>query len=145
MSVRQTSGEELVLEFGHDLDLLLSHRLTQLVGLTLGEAGQLLGQQHDLLLVDRHAVGVVQVLLHVRQVVLDLAPAVLACNEVGDVVHRTRAVEGVHRNEVLEPRRLQLDEPFLHTLGLELEHAYRVAPREQRVGLGIVYRYGVDI
>ena len=47
--------------------LLLTHSLTQGVGLTFGETCQLLRQKHHLFLIDGDAVGVVQILLHVRQ------------------------------------------------------------------------------
>ena len=39
----------------------------------------------------------------------------LALDEVGYVVHRTRTVEGVHGNEVLECTRLQFAQVLLHT------------------------------
>ena len=64
------SVDELVVEGFEDVQLLFSHGFTQLVGLAFGEACELLGQQHDLLLVYRDAVCVLQEFLHFRQVVL---------------------------------------------------------------------------
>ena len=90
---------QLVLEF-------LTHRLTQRVRLAAGEVGQKTRQEHDLLLVDRDAVGVLQVLLHDGNVVHDGTAAVLTGDEVGNIVHRAGPVEGVHGDQVLEGRGL---------------------------------------
>ena len=63
--------DELGLHLVQHVALLLSHRLAQRVGLSPGKAGQLLRQQHDLLLIDRNAVRVLQILLHVGYLVRD--------------------------------------------------------------------------
>ena len=57
-----------------------------------------------------------------------------------DLVHRARAVERDERDEVLELRRLDLLQRLAHALGLELEHADRVAPGHHLVGLLVVER-----
>ena len=49
--------------------LLLSHRLSKAVRFALGEVGELLGKKHDLLLVDRDAVRLLQVFLAGVQIV----------------------------------------------------------------------------
>ena len=119
--------------------LLLAHGLAELVGLALGEAGQLLRQAHDLLLVDRDAVGLLEELLHLGEVVVDLGRVVLARHEVRDVVHRARTVEGVHGDQVLETLGVQADQPLLHAAGFELEDALGVA-----AGVEVVDRRVVD-
>ena len=56
-AVLRAALEELVLEGRHQLVDLLADRLAQIVGLGGREAGELLGDLHVLLLVDRDAVG----------------------------------------------------------------------------------------
>ena len=51
---------------GHDIGLLLTHRLAEVVGFGQLEAGQDVGDPHHLLLIDHHAVGFLQDLLHHR-------------------------------------------------------------------------------
>ncbi len=53
---------------------------------------------------------------------------------------RARAVEGVQRDQVLEPLGLRLPQDVPHARALELEHAQRLALREQLVGLRVVER-----
>ena len=140
IAVRERSAHERLLQRVEHRLLLLSHGLAELVRLALGESGQLLREQHHLLLVDRDAVGFLEILLHVRKVVSDGARVVLAGYELGDVVHWAGPVEGVHGNQILETLRTQLHEPFLHSSGFELEHALGVSPRIELVDLGVVYR-----
>ena len=64
----------------------------------------------------------------------------LAARVGGDLVHRARAVERDERDEVLELGRLDLLERLAHALGLELEHAHRVAAGHHLVGLLVVER-----
>ena len=60
LAARLGAGEELLLLLGHHLELLLAHRLAQHVGLAHGEAGDLDGDLHHLLLVGDDAVGLLQ-------------------------------------------------------------------------------------
>ena len=66
------------------------------------------------------------------------AAAVLAGDEVRDVVHRAGPVEGVHRDQVLEGRGLQLAQVLLHARGLELERPDGAAFAVEAVGRGVV-------
>ena len=86
---------------------LFTHGLSEGVAFASGEAGQLSAQEHHLLLVDGDSVGVLQVFFHLGKVVLDRLDSELAVNEVRDVVHRARTVEGVHRNQVLKALRME--------------------------------------
>ena len=121
VTVLHAAFDELRLHGIYDVLLLLTHRLTQRVALASGEVCQLTAEQHDLLLIYRDAVGVLQVLLHARYVVGDRLLSVLALDERGDVVHRSRTVEGVHGDEVFKYRRVQLAKVFLHSRTLKLE------------------------
>ena len=100
---------------------LLTHCLTQGIGLTAGEVRQQTGQKHHLLLVDGDAVRIFQVFLHYGNIILDRLASPLTVDEVRDIVHRARTIEGVHGYQVLESTRLQLTQVFLHACGLELE------------------------
>ena len=85
--------------------------------------------------------------LELRQLVLDLAPAGLARDEVVDHarLERAGAVERVHRDQVVEPLRLGLAQQLAHARALELEDAVGLAVDEQLIGLRIVERDGVDV
>ena len=117
---------------------LLTHSLTQGIALTTGKVGQLTRQQHHLLLIDGDAIGVLEVFLHAGDVVLDFLATILTGDERRNVVHRSRTVEGVHGNEVLEHRRMKLAEVFLHTCRLKLEGTDGAALLIELVSLGVV-------
>ncbi len=51
-----------------------------------------------------------------------------------DVVHRARSIERDHRDNILEPGRLQLAQGIAHARTLKLEHPCRIAPRHQLIG-----------
>ena len=141
VTVGHSSRHKLVLQGIQHIYKLLSHCLSQGVGLTLGKAGEFLGEKHHLLLINGDSVGVVEVFLHLRQVVLDRLYAQFPVNEIRDIIHRSRPVERIHRNEVLETLRMQLLEPFHHARRFELEHRGSIASAVEFVGRSIVYRY----
>ena len=112
---------EQLLQLLHVGNLLLTHRLTQRVRLSSGEVGEKSGEKHHLLLIDGDTIGILEILLHAGQVVLDLRRISLSCDEVGDIVHRSRAIQRIHSDQVLKDRRLQFTEVFLHTCRFKLE------------------------
>ena len=140
-------GEGDVLGVEHLL-LLLAHRATQQVGVAERVARELLGDLHDLLLVDHQAVGRaedraerldhlgLELALELRVERDRLLLAVLAQREVGVRVdaHRARAVEREGRRDVLEVVGLHQLEQRAHAAAVELEDAEGVAAREQVVG-----------
>ena len=65
----------------------------------------------------------------------------LALDEVGDVLHGSRTVQGIHGYEVLESGGLKLAEIFLHTGRLELERADGASGAVQLIGFGVVDWY----
>ncbi len=87
---------------------LLADRFTQIVGLEEREAGDLLGDLHVLLLVDRDAERRAGDRLQPRIDVRDRLLAVLAPRVTRDVRHRARAVERNERDQIFELRRLDL-------------------------------------
>ena len=124
---------------------LFAHRLAKHVGLTLCKAGQLLRQQHHLLLVDRDSVGLAKVVLHVRQVVGDGLGSVLAANKARNVLNRPRAVQGVHGDQVAKHRRLEVLEVLLHPGRFVLKDADGVSALKELVGGGVVERNRLNI
>ena len=145
MAVLHSTLHELVLELHHHGYLLLTHSLTQLVRLTLGEVRKLSGEKHHLLLVDRDSVGLLEELRHFGQVVGDGLLAEFPGDEVRDVVHRTRTVERIHRDEVSETLRMQFPQPLLHTRRFKLEHDGGVTAAVELVGLPVVLRDGLYV
>ena len=96
-------------------------------------------------MIDGHAVGVLEVFLHHGDVVCHGFLSVLAANELRHVVHRSRTIQRVHRDEVVNHGRLQFTQVFPHTGRLELEYGYRATLLEQLIGQLVVDRYMVDI
>ncbi len=132
---------------GHDLGILLAHGLAQHVRLPHREPGQDRGDAHDLFLVGDDAVGIGEDGRELRQLVLDLGLALLAGDVVVDhaALERSRPVQGVQRDQVVETLRLGLAQQLAHARALELEDAVGLAVAEELVGLGIVERDGVDV
>ena len=105
------------------------------------------GDLHHLLLVGDDTEGLFQDRLGLGQDVLHLLPAQLALDE---LLHhpdreRARAVEGVERRQLLEPRRLGAPQHVAHAARLELEDAVRASVAEQPEDLRVVERNRVEI
>ena len=100
---------------------LLTHGLTQGVGFTAGKVGQQTREQHHLLLINRNAIGIFQILFHDRQIVFDRLTSLFTVDKVGDVVHRSRTIQGIHGNQILERTGFEFAKIFLHTRRFELE------------------------
>ena len=69
----------------------------------------------------------------------------LTIDEVGDVVHRPGTVEGIHRDQILEGRGLELTEVLLHPCRLELEGAHCPSRLIELIGLRVGQRDLVDV
>ena len=137
--------EEFGLHLGDQVAFFLAHRFPQGVGLALGEASQLLAEQHDLLLVHGDAVGLGEVFLTSVEVVLDRLLAVLPADKRRDVLQRTRSVQRVHGNEVRKLSGLEVLEVALHAHGLVLENAHGFSALEEFVGGGVVQGEGLRV
>ena len=143
----ERAGHEGLALLGHDLGILLAHRLAQHVGLPQREAGEHRRHPHDLFLVGDDAVGVGEDRLERGELVLHQAAAGLAI----DVVVHHAALEGagpverVHRDQILEPLRLGAAQDLAHARAFELEDAVGLAVDEQLIRLRIVERDGVDV
>ena len=119
---------------------LLAHGPAQQVGGAERIAGQLLGDLHDLLLVDHDPEGLLQDAFQRRIEVIDRLLVVLARDEARDVVHGPRAKQRDDGDDVLEAVRLEALEHVAHARGLQLEHPHRVAAAEHGVGSRVVQR-----
>ena len=62
----------------------------------------------------------------------------LTTDELRDITHRSRTVEGVHSNEILEHGGFEFAQIFLHALRLKLEGAHGTSLLVEFIGLGIV-------
>ena len=145
MAVLLSTRNEFRLHVVQLVTQFLTHRLTQGIGLTTGEVRQQTRQKHDLLLVDRNAVGILQILLHDGDVILDGLASPLTVDEVGDIIHRTRTVEGIHGNQILESARLQLAQILLHTGRFKLERTDGAAVAIEFIGSRVRNGYLVDV
>ena len=134
-------GDELVALRRHDLRDLLAHRLAEDVGLAQRVPAERLGDQQDLVLVDDDAVRLLQDFLETVVWVLDRRAAVLRLDERVYVLHRAGAVECDHGGDVGDGVRLEIADVAAHATALELEHAERLAGREQFKRAGVVLRY----
>ena len=131
--------EDLALGIHLGLDLL-AHRAAQQIGAAQRVAGELAGDLHHLLLVDDDAIGLLEDRLEQRVQIFGLLDAVLAVDVARDVVHRTRPIERVHRDDVVEAVGLELAQRVAHAAGFQLEHAGGLAPAEQIEGGLVVER-----
>ena len=132
--------DEAVSLLRHLLLDLLAHGAAEQIGLAEREAGEDLRDLHHLLLVDDHAIGLFQDRLDRGMQIVRLLAAVLAVDVAVDVVHRPRPIERDDGDDVLEAVGLQLAQGVAHARTFELEHADRIAARQERVGRGVVER-----
>ena len=122
--VLHTAGHEPGPHLRHHLGLLLAHGLAKEVRLGQGEAGQPLGHQHHLVLVDGEAIGLSQDPFQGGMGVDDGLAAVFAL----DVVlghagfQRAGTVQGQDGDELPELGGLQAPDQGPHPSGLQLEH-----------------------
>ena len=114
MLVLRRALHEAVALLRHLVRVLLAHGAAQQVGLAERVAGEHVGDLHDLLLIDDDAERLVQDLFELRQLVLDLAAAPLALDEVVDhaALDRPGPIERVQRRQVFN--RVGLDSGAAH-------------------------------
>ncbi len=140
------AGEERNLLLGQHFRLLLAHRSTQHVCLAQRIAGEDSRRGLHLLLVDDQTVGLVEHFLkrfgHFGVDWRDLLQTVLALRIVGVRIHihRTWTVQRDQCGNIVEVVRLQRFQQRAHAVGIELEHAERVATGQQVVGGAVVQR-----
>ena len=134
----------LLLSTHHGADLL-AHCLAHNVGLAQRVAGELLGDEEHLVLIDDHAVSLVKDFREVRMRIVDFLKPVLGMNVGWDVLHRAGPVERHHGREVLDRGWSQLLHIPGHPAGFELEHSERLSPGEHVIRPGVSIRQVRDI
>ena len=111
----------------HHVVLFLRHGAAYQVCATEGVARQRLQHLHHLLLIHDAPVGDLEDRLQQGMGVLDPLGVAAVFDVAGDGVHRTGAVEGNHRDEILESGGAQLHQHPLEAARLHLEYAVRFA------------------
>ena len=129
----------------HLLLNLLAHRPAQHVGFAQRIAGERLRDLHHLFLIDDDPEGLAQHRLDHRMDRVRLLVAELARAIGWDVGHRSGAVEGDQRDDVLETVGPHFDEGLAHARAFHLEHADRLAASEHREGLRVVERDRAEV
>ena len=125
--------------------LFLTHSLTQSITFTACEVSQLAWKQHHLLLINSDAIGVLEVFFHARNVVGDERRILFAFDELRNVVHRSRPIECIHRNEVFENSGVELTKIFLHAWRFKLACADGAPLLIELIGEFVVNRDGVEV
>jgi len=137
--------DEFHLQGRHFIDEFFSHGFAELIGLSPCKPCQVAAQKHDLLLIHRNSVGFLQAFFHDGKRIVDGFAAVFTVYELGDVLHRTRSIQGIHGDKVLELGGLQFFKVFLHPVGFELESTHSKAFTKQFVGFHIIDGNSIDI
>ena len=145
MTIFLTLLDELRLHRIYNILLLLTHRLTQGIRLTTSKVGKLTGKKHHLLLIDRDTIRILQILFHTWNIILDFFLSVLSGNKRWDIIHRSRTIERIHRNQVFKDRRLQLAQILLHTRRLKLESTNGLTTLIEFISQRIINRYCIQI
>ena len=123
----------------------LTHRLTQSIRLSTGKIGQQTGQEHYLFLIYSNTVCIFQIFLHYGNIILDRFASVFTIDEIGNVIHRSRTIKGIHGNQVFKSRRLQLPQVFLHAGRLKLERTDRTPVTIELVSSRVFNGNRIDI
>src|SRR5215469_148738 len=141
------AGQEFSALSRHFLFLFLPHGSTEDIGFAKREAGQAVGNLHDLFLIEDDPVGFFEDVFELREFVRDLRLAVLAVDEVIDhaALNGTRTVEGVERGQVFDARGLITAEDVAHAVRFELEDGGGFAARKESVGGFVVESKAVEI
>ena len=146
-AIAQGALEEDLALLGHLLGLFLAHCAAQQIRAAEGVAGQFLGDLHDLLLVQDHAIGGLEDGFQGRVRILDLGAAMLAVDE---IVHhaglqRAGAEQRHQGHDILEAVGLEAADQLLHAARFELEHRRGLAGQQDLVGRRVVQRYAFDL
>jgi len=131
----------------HLLFVFFTHGAAQFVRLPQGEAGQVAGQPHDLLLIRDDAVGLFEDRLHLRQFVLDLDAAMFPVDVVVNnaATQRSGPVQRVEGDQVFQALRLRFPQRLAHARAFKLEHAVCLAVGKQLIRLRVVHRQMVEV
>ena len=115
--------------FGHFVGLFLPHRTPEHIGLAERIACHIPRDLHHLLLIENHAISVLQDRLKLGEFVSGFQSSVLSVDE---IIHHagpkwTRTIKGVDRGDVLETVRNDPPAKVLHAVRFHLKYAIRVS------------------
>ena len=127
ISVLLCTLQKFLMQRFHLVFQLLTHRLTQFVGLTTGKARQVAAQKHDLFLVNGDAIGIIQPFFHHREGIFYRFLAMFAADKLRYIIHWSGTIERIHGYQILKFGRFQFLQIFLHSSRFKLEHAHRIA------------------
>ena len=119
--------DEFLFVLGDFLKLFFGNGFAQVVRFGAAVAGDFHCRAHDLFLVDRDAVGVVENWLQRGVTIDNRFFAVHAADVAGDEIHWAGAVERHHGDDVVEVFGFHLDDVARHTRAFQLEDARRFA------------------
>ena len=108
-----------------------AHSLAQIVGLLCAVTGQSHGRKHELLLIHRPAIGLLEKRLQGGMQIGDFFLAVHAPDIVRDEIHRPGTIKRHHGNHVLQTSRLHGAQKAAHARALDLKDAGHVATPQQ--------------
>ena len=128
---------------GHFLGLFLAHGASQQIRATQGITANDLGHLHHLLLIHHDAVGLGQDGFGARIGKLE-SFAMLASAEIGNQVHRPRAIQGHQSDDVLEAVGPRILKHALHAAAFQLEDCNCFSLGQQIVGCAVVQRQVVQ-
>ncbi|OPY93379.1 MAG: hypothetical protein A4E73_00175 [Syntrophaceae bacterium PtaU1.Bin231] len=137
--------EELRLFLLHLGGFLLAHDFPQRIGFGHRIIADGDCDLHDLLLIDDDPVGFFQDRFQFRQFVDDLCFSLLAGDEFGHHVHRSRPIQRDEGDDVFDAVRLHADEDVLHAGTLQLEHPVGIPFHEQLIGLAVIERQRIHV
>ena len=139
--------DELVAVALHQFDLLLTHRLAQVVGIVHRESCEHVGDLHHLFLVNDDAVGGVEDRFESRMKIFNLFTAVFAVAV--QIVHTGSEwawpVESQYRDHVLEPIRFEVAQKFAHSRALQLKDPVGLTVAKHFEGGFVIERHLIDI
>ena len=135
---------ELHVLFGQDVFLLFPHGFTQNIGLPQCEPGDLLGDSHDLFLIDNQTVCVAedifQRFFQLTMNRLNLLQSVFPKSivRVGICPHRSGSIQCHQSGNIVELGRPQLLQQGAHPPAIELEHPQSFARRQHFISRFVI-------
>ena len=124
----------------HLLRLFLPHGLAQPIRVGRRKSRQFHGDLHDLLLIQDHAIGIIENLFQLRNLVGDQLPVVSAFDI---VIHHAafqgaRTVQGQQVDDILKGPGLHTNQEIPHPRAFKLKDAGNLPLPQERVGLFVI-------
>ena len=111
-----------------DFKFFLSHGTAEHIGTTKRKAGNLLGNLHNLFLINHDSVSFLKDTFKARIWIFNFSRVFFTFNKVWNICHWTRTVKCVHGNKVVKAVWLKCLHPFLHSGRFKLENCNGFSP-----------------